>query len=88
MKYLLLTTTVLGFASSLLIANGRTDLQAAEQARRTQQQVGVALTSPASEGLAGLKLGVGVLLAAGFLTQINTVAEHSSSKVLTVGAGA
>ena len=88
MKYLLLTTTVLGFASSLLIANGRTDLQSAAQARRTQQQVGVALTSPASEGLAGLKLGVGVLLAAGFLTQIKKVAEHSSSKIATVGAGA
>ena len=87
MKYLLLTTTVLGFASSLLIANGRTDLQSAAQARSTQQ-VGVALTSPASEDLAGLKLGVGVLLAAGFLTQIKKVAEQSSSKVATVGAGA
>ena len=88
MKYLLLTTTVLGFASSLLIANGRTDLQSAAQARRTQQQVGVALTSPASEGLAGLQLGVGVLLAAGCLTQIKKVGEQSSSKVATVGAGA
>ena len=87
MKYLLLTTTVLGFASSLLIANGRTDLQAAEQARRTQQQVGVALTSPASEGLAGLKLGVGVLLATRCLTQIKTVAEHSSSKQVEPVAG-
>ena len=87
MKYLLLTTTVLGFASSLLIANGRTDLQSAAQARRSQQQVGVALTSPASEGLAGLKLGVGVLLAAGFLTQIKTVAEHSNSKQVEPVAG-
>lgn len=87
MKYLLLTTTVLGFASSLLIANGRTDLQSAAQARRTQQQVGVALTSPASEGLAGLKLGVGVLLAAGFLTQIKTVAEHSNSNKVEPVAG-
>ena len=87
MKYLLLTTTVLGFASSLLIANGRTDLQSAAQARRTQQQVGVALTSPASEGLAGLKLSVGVLLAAGFLTQIKTVAERSSSNKVEPVAG-
>ena len=87
MKYLLLTTTVLGFASSVLIANGRTDLQSAAQARSTQQ-VGVALTSPASEDLAGLTLGVGLLLAAGFLTQIKKVAEQSSSKVATVGAGA
>ena len=87
MKYLLLTTTILGFASSLLIANGRTDLQAAAQARSTQQQVGVALTSQASEGLAGLKLGVGVLLAAGCLTQIKTVAEHSSSKKVEPVAG-
>ena len=86
MKYLLLTTTVLGFASSLLIANGRTDLQAAAQARSTQQ-VGMALTSPASEDLAGLKLGVGVLLAAGCLTQIKTVAEHSSSKKVEPVAG-
>ena len=74
MKYLLLTTTVLGFVSSVLIVNGRTGLQSAAQARRTQQQVGVALTSPASESLAGLKLGVGVLLAAGCLTHIKTVA--------------
>ena len=51
------------------------------------QQVGVALTSQASEGLAGLKLGVGVLLAVGCLTQIKTVAEQSSSKVVTLGAG-
>ena len=87
MKYLLLTTTVLGFASSVLIANGRTDLQAAAQARSTQQ-VGIALTSQSSEGLAGLKLGVGVLLAAGCLTHIKTVAEQTSSKVATVGAGA
>ena len=87
MKYLLLTTTVLGFASSLLIANGRTDLQSAAQARRTQQKVGVALTSPASEGLAGLKLGVGVLLAAGCLTQIKTVAERSSSNKVEPVAG-
>ena len=87
MKYLLLTTTVLGFASSLLIANGRTDLQSAAQARRTQQQVGVALTSPASEGLAGLKLGVGVLLAAGCLTHIKTVAERSSNKQVEPVAG-
>ena len=86
MKYLLLTTTVLGFASSLLIANGRTDLQAAAQARSTQQ-VGMALTSQASEGLAGLKLGGGVLLAAGCLTQIKKIAEQSSSKVVTLGAG-
>ena len=86
MKYLLLTTTVLGFASSVLIANGRTDLQAAAQARSTQQ-VGMAQTSPASEGLAGLKLGVGVLLAAGFLTQIKTVAEHSNSKKVEPVAG-
>ena len=87
MKYLLLTTTVLGFASSLLIANGRMDLQSAAQARRTQQQVGVALTSPASEGLAGLKLGVGVLLTAGCLTQIKTVAERSSSNKVEPVAG-
>jgi len=87
MKYLLLTTTVLGFASSLLIANGRTDLQSAAQARRTQQQVGVALTSPASEDLAGLKLGVGVLLAAGCLTHIKTVAERSSSNKVEPVAG-
>ena len=87
MKYLLLTTTVLGFASSLLIANGRTDLQSAAQARRTQQQVGVALTSPASEGLAGLKLGVGVLLAAGCLTHIKTVAEQTSSNKVEPVAG-
>ena len=86
MKYLLLTTTVLGFASSLLIVNGRTDLQSAAQARSTQQ-VGVALTSPASEDLAGLKLGVGVLLAAGFLTQIKTVAERSSNKQVEPVAG-
>jgi len=77
----------LGFASSVLIANGSTDRQSATQARSTQQ-VGVALTSPALEDLTGLKLGVGVLLAAGCLTRIKKVAEQSSSKVATVGAGA